>query len=148
MRFRGYLYSIPMNGDKKNLQVASSATLKGLENITIGKNCFFASNTIIDASTNLTLNDDVMIGYSSIIVTGNHSIVHGSYRFGDPIRMQITIGSGTWVGANCVILPGVSITNSCCIAAGTVVNKSITVSGIFYRKSSSVIIPHRESSND
>ncbi|BBU99378.1 acyltransferase [Providencia hangzhouensis] len=148
MKFRGYLYSIPMSGCKRNFQVASSANLKGLENITIGKNCFFASNTIIDASTKLILNDDVMIGYSSIIVTGNHSIVNGSYRFGKPIRRQITIGRGTWIGANCVILPGVSITNSCCVAAGSVVNKSITEPGVFYRKSSPVIKPNRELSDE
>ncbi|EPS6103421.1 hypothetical protein [Providencia huaxiensis] len=83
-----------------------------------------------------------MIGYSSIVVTGNHSIINGSYRFGPSIRKSITIGEVTWIGANCVILPGVSITNACCIAAGTVVNKPITTSGVFYRKSSSVIKPY------
>ncbi|MEX5989865.1 hypothetical protein [Providencia hangzhouensis] len=89
-----------------------------------------------------------MIGYSSIIVTGNHSIVNGSYRFGKPIRRQITIRRGTWIGANCVILPGVSITNSCCVAAGSVVNKFITEPGVFYRKSSPVIKPNRELSDE
>lgn len=135
MRLRGYLYSFFIKNKAPNFQVAASSTLKGLENISIGANCFCASNTIIDASVSITLEKDVMIGYSSILVTGNHSLQSGSYRYGPPNRSPIIIRSGSWIGANCVILAGAVIPQSSCIAAGTVVTKKLIEPGIYYRNS-------------
>lgn len=135
MRFRGYLYSFFIKNKAPNFQVAASSTLKGLENISIGANCFCASNTIIDASVSITLENDVMIGYSSILVAGNHSLQNGAYRYGPPIRSPIIIRSGSWIGANCVILAGSIIPQSSCIAAGTVITKELIKPGIYYRNS-------------
>lgn len=135
MRFRGFLYSILMKKRGKNLQVASSSTLKGLQNISVGNNCFFALNTIVDASTFITFEDDVMIGYSSIIVAGNHTKINNSYRYGKPDRTPILIQHGSWVGANCVILAGSIIPPASCIAAGTVITKKLEKTGVYYRHS-------------
>ncbi|MBG3116100.1 hypothetical protein BBX45_03630 [Proteus mirabilis] len=135
MRFRGFLYSIFMKKRGSNFQVAASSIIKGIENISIEENCFFASNTIIDASTYIFFGKDVMVGYSTIIVTGNHTLKNNSYRFGPPIREPIKINHGTWIGANCVILSGVTIPSASCIAAGTVINKKLDKSGVYYRHS-------------
>jgi acetyltransferase-like isoleucine patch superfamily enzyme len=37
----------------------------------------------------------------------------------------ITIEDETWLGANCVVLPGVTIGKHCVIAAGSIVTKDI-----------------------
>lgn len=39
--------------------------------------------------------------------------------------MPITVGDGAWIGANCTILPGVTIGRGAVVAAGSVVTKSI-----------------------
>lgn len=136
MRLRGFLYSLFMKKRGNNLQVSASSIVKGLENISIGNNCFFAANTIIDAGTDIYLEDDVMIGYASILISGNHTLKNGSYRFGASKREAITIQFGSWVGANCVILAGANIPPSSCIAAGTSLGNKLPESGIYYRKSS------------
>ena len=135
MRLRGFLYSIFMKKHGRNLQVASSSILKGLENISTGDNCFFALNTIIDASTSITFEDDVMVGYSSIIVSGNHTMIDNSYRYGKPKRSPILIKNGSWIGANCVILAGAIVPPASCIAAGTVITKKLDKIGVYYMSS-------------
>lgn len=135
MRCRGKLYSLVMKKCGNDFQVSSSALIKGLENIEVGNHCLIASNVIIDASTSLFLDDEVMIGYSAVIVTGNHTIENGSYRYGEPVRESIYIGRGSWVAGNSLILPGAIIPSSSCIAGNTVINKPLIKSGIYYRYS-------------
>ncbi len=38
---------------------------------------------------------------------------------------QITIEDETWIGANCVVLPGVTIGKHCVVAAGSIVTKDV-----------------------
>ena len=38
---------------------------------------------------------------------------------------QVTIGDDIWIGANAVVLPGVTVGNHCVIAAGAVVTKDV-----------------------
>ena len=44
-------------------------------------------------------------------------------RAGKTIYKPIFIGNGCWIGANSIILPGVTIGDGCIIGAGSVVNK-------------------------
>ncbi|WP_405755580.1 DapH/DapD/GlmU-related protein [Anaerovibrio slackiae] len=46
----------------------------------------------------------------------------------------ISIGTGTWIGSNVVILKDVSIGKNCVIGAGSIVNKDIPNNSIFYNK--------------
>ena len=43
----------------------------------------------------------------------------------DLIKKQLLIGSDVWIGANAVILRGVTVGNGAVIAAGAVVNKDV-----------------------
>ncbi|PST85897.1 hypothetical protein C9I86_16815 [Photobacterium sp. NCIMB 13483] len=135
MRFRGWCYSFGMKSSGNNFQVASNALIKGLENIEVGTDCIIASNVIVDASTSLIISDEVMVGYSAIIITGNHTLYRGSYRYGKPNRESIHIGKGSWIGGHSLILAGSIIPPSSCIAGNTVMNKKLSKSGIYYRHS-------------
>lgn len=46
-------------------------------------------------------------------------------RAGDDIYKSIEVGDGTWIGANAIILQGVSIGKGCIIGAGSVVNRDV-----------------------
>lgn len=47
-------------------------------------------------------------------------------------RKKITIGNDVWIGANCTVLPGITIGDSCIIGANTLVNKSIPSYSLAY----------------
>lgn len=98
MRFRGWLYFLPFKHAAKNIQIANSARLIGLDNIKIGSDTYIASGVVINASDLVTIGDEVMIGHSAVLVSGNHSLSAGSYRFGSMIRKPIQIDCGSWIG--------------------------------------------------
>lgn len=57
----------------------------------------------------------------------SHNIGGSSARatFENEYYKDIEIGTGTWIGANSTILPGVRIGEGCVIAAGSMVNKDV-----------------------
>lgn len=85
----------------------------------LGTNCIIQSNT--------TIGDYVIMGPDVKIYTKNHGIE----RLDIPIAKQelnekpVKIGNDVWIGANVVILPGVTIGNHVVLAAGAIVTKDI-----------------------
>jgi acetyltransferase-like isoleucine patch superfamily enzyme len=81
-----------------------------------------------EGGAGIEIGDDVMIG------SGVHIYVH-NHRFDDPSRPIIDQGHfssepvrlerGCWVGAGCIILPGVTIGENAVVGAGSVVVKDI-----------------------
>lgn len=131
MRFRGFVYSLFMAGSSKNFQVSASVVIRGLEKLSVGADVYLAPRVIINARDKITLESQVMIGFNSVIVSGNHSIYDGSYRFGPTNKSPIFIGYGTWVSANCTITAGVVIGSSCLIAANSAVVSSLSGNSIY-----------------
>ena len=82
------------------------------------------SNTIIGP---VTIGNDIRLAQNITLSGLNHNYEDISR----PIHIQgvstapITIGDGTWIGANVVVLAGVTIGENCVIAAGSVVTKDI-----------------------
>ena len=89
----------------KNFFANYNCTMLDVAKITIGENCFMASNVAI--------------------YTAGHPIHPDSrnsmYEYGIPV----TIGDNVWIGGNTVICPGVTIGSNCVIGAGSVVTKDI-----------------------
>lgn len=75
----------------------------------------------IQANNGIIFGDDVIFASGSKIISANH----------DPSDLNsfvpcspITLGEGCWIGANAVILPGVSLGCHVIVGAGAVVTKS------------------------
>lgn len=94
-------------------------------NIEIGNDVFIAYGNWFSGSTLIQIDDEVMFGPKSIIISGNHGKENGSFRYGPNILKPIFIGRGTWIGGNSNILAGATIGKGCLIGAGTVVSKSV-----------------------
>ncbi|BFM42307.1 hypothetical protein CFS9_09480 [Flavobacterium sp. CFS9] len=100
---------------------------KGL--LKIGKNTSIGEfNNIRAAGGEITIGNNCLISQFVTIVASNHNIKKGENINGqgwDETRTDVFIGDDVWIGANCVILPGVKIANGSVIAAGSVVTKDV-----------------------
>ena len=85
------------------------------EEVIIGKNCQFASSTMI-ADTNF---HPVDARERELQVTGK------PFLFSSVKNARIKIGNNVWVGWNCTILKGVQIGDNTIVAAGSVVTSGV-----------------------
>ena len=105
----------------QNIVVKSWADIS--PNIQIGSRSEIGTRCLIQA--NVRIGKDVMMGPDVKIYSRNH----GHDRIDIPmidqgqIEKAVVIGDDVWLGANCLIMPGVRIGNHCIIAAGAVVTK-------------------------
>lgn len=88
------------------------------ENILINSGCTFLDNEKI------TIMRNSMIGPNVILSTVSHYVDPKSRHAGN-ITAPINIGYNVWIGAGCVICPGVSIGDNCVIAANSVVTEDV-----------------------
>lgn len=116
-----------------NVRIPAGCSFSGLENISVGNNVFFGSNTrVLTTKARLIIGSHVMFGPGVTIVTGNHRTdVLGKYMCAitDADKrpeddQDVVIEDDVWIGANATILKGVTIGRGSVIAAGAVVTKS------------------------
>ncbi len=96
-----------------------------------GKHVHFGS--YVYANFNLTLVDDtdiyvgdkVMFGPNVTVATAGHPIEPHLRNLQMQFNIPVHIGNNVWIGANSVILPGVTIGDNTVIGAGSVVTKDI-----------------------
>jgi len=93
---------------------------KNFLNMKVGDKTAFALMVMVDLMfpERITVGNDSVIGYNTTLLT--HEYLIDEYRLGD-----IKIGDQVMIGANCTILPGVSIGDRATVAAGTVVTKDV-----------------------
>src|SRR4029079_4185516 len=88
--------------------------------LSIGTHCFINRFCVFDAGADITIEDNVFIGFGVSIITSAHDQGPSEQRAYDNTYLPVRIGRGTWIGANATILPGVTIGEGCIIAAGAV----------------------------
>ena len=91
----------------------------------LGKNVYINFNLTLVDDTHIYIGDHVMIGPNVTIATAGHPIDPEVRRKGAQFNIPVVIGNNVWIGANCVILPGVTIGDNVVIGAGSVVTKDI-----------------------
>ncbi len=86
---------------------------------------FGESETLVDS---IVVEDDVMIGSGVHIYINNHRfdrmdipLIDQGYYPDAPVILK----KGCWVGANSILLPGVTIGENAVVGAGSVVTRSI-----------------------
>lgn len=125
LRFRGGLVSPCFNACGYNLQITKDVRIAHAYNLTIGNDVFISGGTWILASEKITIEDEVMLGPYSVVITGNHRLKNNSYRFGGSDREPIILKRGSWVGAHAVVAKGVTLGEGAVLAAGSVATKDI-----------------------
>ncbi|MDH5510805.1 MAG: acyltransferase [Nitrospinota bacterium] len=98
------------------------------EGIEMGSNCWVGVKSVLASGRGgIYMGDNVLIGPNATIVTGDHDFMDTETPSVDQeyICKPVTIGDNAWIGANAVILGGVTIGERCVVAAGSVVTKDV-----------------------
>lgn len=96
--------------------------------LSVSKNCHINYGCYFEARGGITLGEHVLIGPNVTIVSFNHALqpASGEARVNSPaVIAPVVLGNNVWVGANAVILPGVTIGDGAIIGAGAIVTKSV-----------------------
>lgn len=152
LRIRELVYSKLFNYCGKNLTVASGSFIKGFKHIRIGQDvslgpgiqlcaentdknieigdyCSFNSNVMINADHGgfIKLGKGVLIGPNVVLRSSNKNFVKKNVVIKDQGHKPgfIVIEDDVWIGANVVVLSGVTIGKGAVIAAGAIVTKDV-----------------------
>lgn len=107
------------------------------DNAEIERNCFILAKDIIEIGENTTL------AYGVTVLTGAdpNGPKNKLSALYPPLKAPVIIGKDCWIGANAIILPGVTIGDFCVVAAGSVVTKDVP-SGVLVAGNPAVVKKH------
>jgi maltose O-acetyltransferase len=98
----------------------------------IGRDVYIATGSWLHAWGGIVIEDQVQVGPYAILVTGDHTLKEGSYRFGPSELAPIHLGRGSWIAAHAVVTKGVRLGRGALLAANSVATANIpdfTVAG-------------------
>lgn len=93
--------------------------------LTIGEDTFIGTHFHCEGNGNVIIGNKCDIAPQVTILTGTHKIGTCERRAGEGITADVIIGSGVWIGARSIIMPGIHIGNGSIIGAGAVVTKDV-----------------------
>lgn len=99
-------------------------------NIKIGDNVVIRPTSILMAAADaeIDIQKDVLIGSGVHIYVSNHRFDNPTisiYYQGHSPAKPVLLKEGSWIGANAIILPGVTIGRNAVVAAGSIVTKDV-----------------------
>lgn len=90
-----------------------------------GHNVYANFNLTLVDDTDIYVGDKVMFGPNVTVATAGHPIDPALRYQAMQYNIPVHIGNNVWIGANSVVLPGVTIGDNSVIGAGSVVTKDI-----------------------
>jgi maltose O-acetyltransferase len=110
----------------KNVKLRYPLMVKKAKNVYLGNNVSLNKNCMLLAHGGITIGDNSLIGPNVAIITVNHDYhKKGMEAHHNRIFKPVKIGNNAWIGANTVILPGVTVGDDAVIGAGSVVTKDV-----------------------
>jgi Acetyltransferase (isoleucine patch superfamily) len=133
-----YNHTPPSNGERRNAIISKLFGKVGNNflveqpfycdygyNIEIGENLFINYNCVILDGAKVTFGDNVFIGPGCGFYTVEHPLDVVQRNEGLEYAYSIAVGNNVWIGAQVVVLSGVTIGENTVIGAGSVVTKDI-----------------------
>ncbi len=130
---RGTLISIGANS-----RVYAFAMIKavgGSGDVVIGERCHINPQCVLYSGNGIRLGNAVLLAPGVMLMPSNHAFSRLDLPILDqefmPSKGGITIEDDVWIGANSVVLDGVTIGRGAIVAAGSVVSRSIPAGEIW-----------------
>ncbi len=104
----------------------------GGRNVHFGKNVYGNFNLTLVDDADIYVGDSTMFGPNVTVCTAGHPINAELRKKIYQFNLPIHIGKNVWIGANAIIMPGVSIGDNSVVGAGAVVTKDIPANVVAY----------------
>ncbi|CAN8138934.1 Acyltransferase [uncultured Thiomicrorhabdus sp.] len=104
--------------------------------VLIKENVTFNRGVNLNSQLKVEIGRDTFIGPGVLIYDHDHKIVDGIVQKREYTRAPVIIGDNVWIGANSIILKGVTIGSGAIIGAGAIVTKDIPSNTTFIQKTS------------
>ena len=111
-------------GDDNYIELPFHANWGG-SHVHFGNGIYANSNLTLVDDGHIYVGDKVMFGPNVTVATANHPINAELRSRGLQYNKDVSIGENSWIGANVVIVPGITIGKNVVIGAGSVVTKDI-----------------------
>jgi galactoside O-acetyltransferase len=124
---RAKLYKFALGSCGANLTVLEGVYVESPQKVRIGDRVGISRYSGLQGGFGISIGNDVLIGPYTFI----ESVHHRRSRTDIPISSQglegeeIIIEDGVWIGAHCVVLPGIRLGRGCIVGAGAVVTKDV-----------------------
>ena len=111
----------------KNVIFYPGVWIESGRNLIVGDNVDFALDVFVGSDGGVTIGDRTLIGYRTQILSRNHEIPNKLGRIfdGGKVPRPVIIHNDVWTGANCIILPGVTVGEGSVVGAGSIVTKNV-----------------------
>jgi acetyltransferase-like isoleucine patch superfamily enzyme len=108
-----------------SVKIGSECRIYGNGKIVIGDNSWLGIGVefYVPVPAQVKIGSDCDIAPGVRFFCGSHSVGNTSRRAGRGILEDIHVGSGVWLGAGSMLLPGTYLENGIAVAAGSVVTK-------------------------
>lgn len=95
--------------------------------LVLGDDVDVSKDVIITTAGGVRVGDRTMIGFRSQVLSRNHAVPEnrGPIFGAGYTQAPVTIGADCWIGANVVVLPGVTIGDGAVVAANSVVTRDV-----------------------
>ena len=106
----------------KGLVIKNNVCIKFPWKITIGDNVWLGEYAWIDNLDYVTIGNNVCISQGALLLTGNHDYTCSSF---DYRNAPIVIENGAWIGAKCIVCPGVTVHSHAILTVGSIATKDM-----------------------
>lgn len=118
----------------ENVTFAPNVSFRNAERITLGQGTHIGEYSVVWAGNStgrIVLGDKCLLAPRVTLTASNYGLVEGEDIMDQPkLEHDIVLGRDVWLGANTVVLAGVTIGDGAVVAAGGVVTKDVPAGAI------------------
>lgn len=117
---------------KGHIQSFEAVRIECLPNavLEIGDKTYINHDSEIRCREHISIGNNVSIAYNVLIQDSDYHTMYDEKGNEKPQTLPIVIEENVWVGANAIILKGVTLGKGCVVAAGSVITKSIPANAL------------------
>lgn len=122
LRLRGALVRPFLGQCGQDLRLGRDLTFYNPRQIRLGSHVYIARGCWFSAGAPLFIGNEVLFGPYCLVSSQNHTKDGQSFRFGNSVEKEITVGSGSWIAGHVSLTAGSQVGTGCLVGAGSVVS--------------------------